>query len=304
MTSLIALAFFSGATLLLGIASLLYQPPAQRRLAKLMGEEPETGSLRALLTAPKTSLLEDLLRPFSRLGSSGELAEAMRRKLVQAGYRGESALVILMGGRVALPLALACLVLLVVMNLEIEGLRRMAFVAAAMCAGYVAPSYWLDKRRNNRQAEIRQALPDALDLLVVCLEAGLAMGAALARVAAEFVRTSPTLCGELRLVNAEMQAGKTSSEALRALSDRVGITEISSLVAMLVQTERFGTSVADALRVHCEAMRVQRIQKAEEVAQKASVKMIFPTLLFIFPSTIMIAIGPALINALATLRGL
>ena len=146
--------------------------------------------------------------------------------------------------------------------------------------------------------------PDVLDLLVVCLEAGLSLGAALARVAGEFTRSSPVLSGELRLVNAEMQAGKTSMDALRGLSDRIGITEVSSLVAMLIQTERFGTSVADALRVHTASMRCERLQMAEEVAQKASVKMIFPTLVFIFPATILIAIGPGVLEALETLKGL
>ncbi len=138
-------------------------------------------------------------------------------------------------------------------------------------------------------------LPDALDLMVVCLEAGLSMGAAIARVAREFSRSSPPLCDELRLVTAEMQAGKSGADALRALSDRVGTEEVSALVAMLVQAERFGTSVADSLRVHSAGMRTDRLQKAEERAQKAAVRLLFPAGMLIFPATLIVLMGPAMI---------
>jgi tight adherence protein C len=142
---------------------------------------------------------------------------------------------------------------------------------------------------------IRLSLPDALDLMIVCLEAGISMGAAIARVAREFSHTSPPLCDELRLVTAEMQAGKSGADALRALSDRVGIEEVSSLVAMLVQAERFGTSVADSLRVHTSGMRTDRLQRAEERAQKAAVRLLFPAAALIFPATMIVLMGPALI---------
>jgi tight adherence protein C len=153
----------------------------------------------------------------------------------------------------------------------------------------------LDKRRAARQRSIRFALSDALDLLVVCVEAGLSLGAGIARVSREFTRTSPALCEELRIVTAEMSAGKGNAESLRGLADRVGIEEVGSLVAMMVQSERFGTSIADALRIQADGMRKDRLQKAEERAQKASVRMLVPAALFIFPATLIITIGPAVL---------
>jgi tight adherence protein C len=178
--------------------------------------------------------------------------------------------------------------------------RMMALIIGAG-VGYVGPSFALDKIRARRQLIIRLTLPDALDLMVICLEAGLSMGAAVGRVAREFARTSPPLCEELRLVTAEMQAGKSGADALRSLSDRVGIEEVSALVAMLVQAERFGTSVADSLRIHTAGMRTDRIQKAEERAQKAAVRLLFPAGLLIFPATLIVLMGPAVISLVGAL---
>jgi tight adherence protein C len=173
---------------------------------------------------------------------------------------------------------------------------RLTLLGIGAALGYVGPSFLLDKKRARRQRVIRLALPDALDLMVVCLEAGVAMGAAFGRVAREFSRTSPALCEELRLVTLEMQAGKSGADALRALSDRIGIEDVSSLVAMLIQSEKFGTSVADALRIHTDGMRIERIQRAEERAQKAAVRMLFPAAGLIFPAIMIVLMGPALIK--------
>jgi tight adherence protein C len=158
--------------------------------------------------------------------------------------------------------------------------------------GFVAPSLALDMRRSRRQNEIRRVLPDALDLLVVCVEAGYAINQSLARVSDEFAGKSVNLSSEFGLVTAETRAGKSMTEALRSLADRTGVEDISSLVALLVQTERFGTSVANALRVHADAMRVRRMQRAEERAQKAPLKLIFPATL-IFAALMMIFMAPS-----------
>jgi tight adherence protein C len=159
----------------------------------------------------------------------------------------------------------------------------------------VAPSYWLDRARSKRQMSIILGLPDALDLMVVCVEAGLGINASLARVAREFHRSNPILSAEFELVTLEIRAGKSSTDALRALSERTGVSEVASLVAMLVQTERFGTSVADTLRVHADSLRVQRLLRAEEQAGKAPLKMMFPTLI-IFIATLIVTIGPGLMQ--------
>jgi len=161
--------------------------------------------------------------------------------------------------------------------------------------GLVGPSYILDRKRAKRQLKMILGLPDALDLMVVCVEAGLGINASLTRIAREFVRSNPTLSAEFQLVTLETRAGKSSTEALRALALRTGVSEIGSLVAMLVQTERFGTNLADTLRVHADGLRVQRMQRAEEQAGKAPLKMMFPTLL-IFAATLLVTLGPGLLR--------
>jgi tight adherence protein C len=293
MSVFVLLAFVTGTLFAFGASSLLGgSSAASQRLARLAGEAP---------AGPPPSLAERLEKLLAPLASrAGGLSEEMRLRLVQSGMRGQSALVIYVGGRLALPLALALLVLLASALFGLDDTRRLTGLGMAAIGGYVGPSWWVDRQRKRRQAEVRRALPDALDLLVVCLEAGLSLGAGFARVAREFVRSSPSLCEELRLVTSEMQAGKSGADALRALSDRVGILEVSSLAAMLIQTERFGTSVSDALRVHCEGMRVERLQRAEEAAQKAAVKMLIPAAVFIFPATSLVLVGPAVLQMIQT----
>jgi len=295
MTPFLLFAFLTGSLLALGVAPLLQRSTGRRRLERIAAGEQEAVAISSRAT------LERFLAPIAaRVGGA---SEEIRQRLIQAGLRDESSLVIYVGLRFALPLVLAVGAFLAGSLLESDPTHRLLVLLAAAIAGHVAPSYWLDKRRQRRQSEIRHALPDALDLLVVCLEAGLSLGAGIARVAQEFVRSSPALCQELRLVTAEMQAGKGGADALRALAGRVGLQEVSALSAMLIQTERFGTSVSDALRVHCQGMRQDRLQKAEEIAQKAAVKMVLPASVFIFPATLLVIAGPAglkLIEALSS----
>jgi tight adherence protein C len=295
MTSFLLFAFLTGTLLSLGVASMLQRPAGASRLARIAagGEQTVPTSRRAQLEA----LLAPIAARFG--GASAEI----RSRLVQAGFRDESSVVIYVGLRVALPAVLVFGAFLAGSVLGEDPSRQLVALLIAGIVGYVGPSYWIDKRRKQRQTEIRCALPDALDLLVVCLEAGLSLGAGIARVAQEFVRSSPSLCQELRLVTAEMQAGKGGADALRAFAERVGIQEVSALSAMLIQTERFGTCVSDALRVHCQGMRQDRLQKAEEIAQKAAVKMILPACVFIFPATLLVLVGPAGLRLIAALTG-
>jgi tight adherence protein C len=147
-----------------------------------------------------------------------------------------------------------------------------------------------------RQHRIRLGLPDALDLLVVSVEAGLGLDQAIQRVSQELAFAHPDLCDELRLINLELRAGKARSEALHNLAERTGVDDVSSLVAMLVQTDKFGTSVAQSLRVHSETVRTKRRQRAEEAAAKTGVKMVFPLVVCIFPVIWVVTIGPAAIK--------
>jgi tight adherence protein C len=155
----------------------------------------------------------------------------------------------------------------------------------------------------NRQKEMQKALPDALDMLVVSVEAGLGLNQALVRVSEEIYRISPVLSEQLALVNLEIRAGTSREEALRNLAERTGLQDISSLVGMLIQTDRFGTSVAQALRVHSETMRTKRRQRAEEAAAKTTIKMVFPLVFCIFPALFVVILGPALIQIYKALAG-
>jgi pilus assembly protein TadC len=221
---------------------------------------------------PTSSYNESFVKTFKRLGqaaprSAGELSKLRQRLLafvaLSSGIFGRSSLLL--------------------------GLTGAA-------AGYLIPSFVLARMAKARQHRIRLSLPDALDLLVVSVEAGLGLDQALQRVGEELALAHPELSEELRLVNLELRAGKARSEALRNLADRTGVDDLSSLVAMLIQTDKFGTSVARSLRVHSDVLRSKRRQRAEEAAAKTGVKMVFPLVFCIFPAIWVVTIGPAAIK--------
>lgn len=159
--------------------------------------------------------------------------------------------------------------------------------------GTIAPSFWLDAQANKRRTEVRRALPDALDVIIICLEGGLSLSASFERVARELRTAHPLLAAELRIVQREHQLGRSTGEALKRLAERFDFEELRSMAASILQAERFGASIVNALRVHAESLRAKRHQYAEEMAQKASVKLIFPTAIFIFPTLFVVLIGPA-----------
>ena len=232
---------------------------------------------------------------FKRVGNLAPRAPKemgkLQQRLLTAGYRRPEALVVFLGIRVSVALAGFVLALSPVFTVF---MRPNLLVAVAVCAlTYVFAGMALARKAKRRQHRIRLGLPDALDLLVVSVEAGLGLDQAIQRVAAELAFAHPDLCDELRLINLELRAGKPRSEALHNLADRTGVDDISSLVAMLVQTDKFGTSVAQSLRVHSETVRTKRRQRAEEAAAKTGVKMVFPLVLCIFPAIWVVTIGPA-----------
>ena len=183
-----------------------------------------------------------------------------------------------------------------VVTMEEPAVHILGVALPAMGFGYVLPGMVLARKAKRRQHRIRLSLADALDLLVVSVEAGLGLDQALARVGQELSFAHPDLSAELRLVNLELLAGKGRSEALRNLADRTGVDDLSSLVAMLVQTDKFGTSVAHSLRVFSDTLRTKRRQRAEEAAAKTGVKMVFPLVVCIFPAIWIVTIGPAAIK--------
>jgi tight adherence protein C len=294
------LVFFCAAAMILGVASLGGQKPVQRRLVRLAdgsvsGTQEQVSD--STLNRGNPSALERWLAPLANFasGSGGFSNAPVRRRLVEAGYRRPSAVAVYMGSRIALALILPVLFLICGPMLDLDELQFMSLLAVSVVVGLVGPSYWVDRKRAARQDNIIRGLPDALDLMVVCVEAGLGISASLDRIAREFVRTKPILSAEFALVTLETRAGKSSTEALRGLALRSGVAEIASLVAMLVQTERFGTNLADTLRIHADSLRVQRMQRAEEQAGKAPLKMMFPTLI-IFAATLLVTLGPGMMQ--------
>jgi tight adherence protein C len=169
-------------------------------------------------------------------------------------------------------------------------------ILAAAGLGFLLPEMWLHSRITARKGRLRRGLPDGLDLLVICVEVGLGLDQAILRVAQELRIVHPELSEELQMVNLEMRVGKTRIEALRELARRTGLEDLKSLVSMLIQTERFGTSVAQSLRVHSDELRTKRRQRAEEMSAKTTVKMVGPLVFFIFPALIVVLLGPAAIT--------
>lgn len=183
-----------------------------------------------------------------------------------------------------------------------QGFHNLFLLAGLSGLGFILPRFVLKRMIRDRQHRIRLGLPDALDLTVICVEAGLALDQALTRVSQDLHHAHPELSDEFHLVNLEMRAGKPRAEALRNLVDRTGVDDIRSLVGTLIQTDRFGTSIAQALRVHSDSLRTERRQRAEEQAAKTSIKMVPPLVIFVLPSIIFVTIGPAVIELIRQLR--
>ena len=226
-----------------------------------------------------------------------------RQMLIEAGFRNPNAPAVYRGARLALPLAAggAALLLLPLVGMPTAG----TFIGSLWMAvfGWIAPAFFIGRRVKSRQRELQRALPDALDLMVVCVEAGLGLNQAMMRVSQEIRHVSAAIGDELGLVNLEIRAGVPRQDALRNLGTRTGVAELRSLAAMLIQTDRFGTSIAHAMRIHAETLRTKRRQKAEEAAAKTTVKLVFPLVLFIFPAMFVVLLGPALIQISKVLGG-
>ena len=296
MTLLLPFVAFVFASLLIGVFALKLsggQPAViERRLSEV------TGAAGRSDTDPR--LEKAAIQVFKRFAAVAprpvsEMSR-LRQRLIAAGYRGTDALVIFLGIRVGSALAAFALFMT-------PALARPAVSTALVACGlaYLLPGMILGRMAKRRQHRIRLGLPDALDLLVVSVEAGLGLDQALQRVGAELAFAHPDLCDELRLINLELRAGKARSEALHNLADRTGVDDVAALVAMLVQTDKFGTSVAQSLRVHSETLRTKRRQRAEEAAAKTGVKMVFPLVLCIFPAIYVVTLGPAAIRFMRVL---
>jgi len=167
---------------------------------------------------------------------------------------------------------------------------------AAVGIGFLVPDFWLGRQITKRQAKIRRGLPDVLDLLVICIEAGLSLDQATKRTTEELMSAQPAICDELNIVVLEQRAGRPRADCWKHLAERTDVDSLRNLVSVLIQSEQFGTSIAKTLRVHSDTLRTTRIQKVEEMAAKTTVKLVFPLVLFIFPSLFLVVLGPAMIT--------
>ncbi len=234
----------------------------------------------------------DMFEKFERLlpRSQAEVSVAQQR-LIRAGYRSDSALKNFYGAKVVVPLVMCLLV-------TVTGVAHYSpFLAYLLAAGlgFLAPDFWLGRKIARRQAAIRRGLPDVLDLLVICIEAGQSLDQATMRTAQELSLAQPAITDELGVVVLEQRAGRPRSDAWRNFADRTAVDSVRNLVSVLVQSEQFGTSAAKTLRIHSDTLRTQRRQKVEEQAAKTTVKLVFPLVFFIFPALFLVTLGPAVI---------
>ncbi len=297
---LLPLFAFVFGSLLIAAAAMAFMPNRaaviDRRLEELLSDaEPED--------TMKKPRLQGLIGFVKRVGekaprSAKELG-SLRLRLMQAGYRREEALTVFFGIRIVFALALFAL-----FSTSLLAKPNILFALGGLALGYLLPGIVLARMAKRRAHRIRLSLADMLDLLVVSVEAGLGLDQAISRVGVELAFAYPELSDELRLINLELRAGKARAEALRNLADRTGVDDLSSLVTMLIQTDKFGTSVAKSLRVYSETLRTKRRQRAEEAAAKTGVKMVFPLVFCIFPAIWVVTIGPAAIKFITVLSPL
>jgi tight adherence protein C len=217
----------------------------------------------------------------------------LKSRLVHAGLYGKQAMAVFLGVKLTLIVAPA----LIGVAVGSVGLIPIApaFLGGACLGilGMIGPSFWLDRRKSFRQSNFRRSLPDALDIIVICLEGGLSLPGALKRVSSELRTSHPMLASELNIVQREIQLGRSAGDSLQQFALRTDLEEVRSLAAVIVQAERYGASLVKSLRVHADTLRLKRQQRAEEMAQKAAIKILFPTLLFIFPAIFVVILGPA-----------
>ena len=280
-----------------GLMRLLTPNPTQSRLDQIASEHAES----SLNESSQWELVANkLTSPFAKLSlpREGWETSALRIRFMHAGYRTQSVPFFYFGGKTLLALILPGIFFLYVgiSRLELNTDVSLLFFLTLAAAGYYLPNLVLAHIIKIRQRELFENFPDAIDLMTVCVEAGLGLDAAMRKVGEEMYVKCKPLAEELHLVNLEMRAGRSRDQALRNLALRTGVEEIEGLVAMLIQADRFGTSIASSLRIHSDMLRTKRRLRAEEAAAKIALKLLFPLIFFIFPALLVVIVGPAVIN--------
>jgi len=294
-------------TVVLGVIAVAeFLPQRDRAITRKLSELEEIASQRTIAQKRRRQTKREQLEVWvQNLGEQVSPDEASlsktRRKLITAGFRDPKAVPLFYGFRVIVPVAAVFFyILLLAPALEISGFRYMFWMVVAAGFGFMMTNGFLSRRVRIRQKQLQKALPDTLDMLVVCVEAGLGLNQAMARVSEEVEHISPVMSEELQIMNLEIRAGTPREDALRNLGIRTDVKDIKGLVSMLIQTDRFGTSIAQALRVHSDDLRVKRRQRAEEAAAKTTIKLVVPLAIFVFPAMFVVILGPAILTILDT----
>lgn len=293
---------------MLGVYWLLYKPQsaATERLRKLAGGRDigaaQSGSVVIPDESPAADLAQRLANPINQLlPPSATEARKLQRQLMHAGFRSPEAPIIYRAIQIAsmagFPLMVAGACAFMARPLG----SALVYIIIAFVVGFILPRFFLNKITKNRQRDLRWGLADALDLMVVSVEAGLGLNAAMMKVATELKDVHSAIAIEFELANLEIRVGRERDEALRNLAERTGVEDLRSLVAMLIQTDKFGTSIAKGLRVFSDSLRTKRRQRAEQEAQKAAVKLLFPLACFLFPTLFIAILGPAALNLIDVL---
>jgi tight adherence protein C len=295
---------------MLGVYWLLYKPQsaATERLRRLGGDGSKEGSTQKLESAvmpderPATEIAQRIASPLNKLlPPSATEARKLQKQLMHAGFRSQEAPIIYRAIQLAtmagFPLVVAGVCALTARPLQ----TALVYIILAFVAGFFLPRYFLGRTIRKRQRLLRWGLADALDLMVVSVEAGLGLNAAMMKVATELKEVHNAIAVEFELANLEIRVGRERDEALRNLAERTGVDDLRSLVAMLIQTDKFGTSIAKGLRVFSDSLRTKRRQRAEQEAQKAAVKLLFPLSCFLFPTLFIAILGPAALNLMDVL---
>jgi tight adherence protein C len=276
---------------------LIYRPG---RFLRQLGRPVITNAAARLLDASGEVEPSTLVTVLHQIGSRVPSSEAevanLKADLIRAGFRSENALPVFYGIRIVSTLMMLALCIMLESKMPANPVMKVGLMISGVAAGWILPRFFLEKKVAKRQEVLRLSLPDALDLLVVSVEAGLGLDQAIQHVARELHASHPQLSEEMSLVTLEMRAGKRRSEALRNFAERTGEAEFRKLVAILIQNDRFGTSMGESLRTHSDFLRTRRRQEAEERAGKVGVKLVFPIFFFILPSMLVVAAGPGLLQ--------
>lgn len=260
-----------------------------------------------LPTQPVARQFARIIRYFGNLTKPQKKEEIslIQKRFLRAGIRNRNVIITFFGAKVicAVCLSMGFVAAMVLFQLNVPVLFSMTVVIWLSFAGFYLPNLWLSLKTSRRQDAFLRGFPDALDLLGVCVEAGMGLDAAIKRVGDEMRLSNKVLSDEFGLLNLEMRAGKERKEAMKSMADRVDLEDVRSWVSMLIQTDRFGTSIGHALQVHSNSLRIKRSQRLEELAAKLPVKLLFPTILCIFPSMLLVIMGPALIRIFKMFSG-